>query len=224
MDFSRRLVGTASSRLKTHKTTVESSWYQGVFPSLCSAKLYFPLLYILTDTAEAHTGKKHSSGTCKSSRFQIKNNTNKCNIINTILLFFFFFYLLPVTGYPRTAFLQPSLYHRCTSAVLAGSDLSHVTGSPEDKNALWPSEVEVRLPAGMNLPVPEVCVPDMEFTFVLFASFIHYHNYSLLHNIMAKLYFNLIFHLCTCLFMEYKIDGIQNKSQKELFNEFSSIC
>lgn len=82
-------MGTASSRLKTHKTTVESSWYQGVFPSLCSAKLYFPLLYILTDTAEAHTGKKHSSGTCKSSRFQIKNNTNKCNIINTILHIFF---------------------------------------------------------------------------------------------------------------------------------------
>lgn len=216
MDFSRRLVGTASSRLKTHKTTVESSWYQGVFPSLCSAKLYFPLLYILTDTAEAHIGKKHSSGTCKSSRFQIKNNTNKCNIINTILHFFFTFFLWQVT---------PELLFSNLPSIIAAHQLFW-------QEVIYPMLQEVRRtkmpfdPLKLKSGCLQVwmCVPDMEFRFVLFASFIHYHNYSLLHNIMAKFYFNLIFHLCTCLFMEYKIDGIQNKSQKELFNEFSSIC
>lgn len=58
MDFSRRLVGTASPRLKTHKPTVERGCNEGLFPLLRSAKLYFPLLYILTDTVDAHKGKK----------------------------------------------------------------------------------------------------------------------------------------------------------------------
>lgn len=54
----------------------------------------------------------------------------------------------PVTGYPRGALLQPSLHHLCTPAVLAGSDLPHVAGGPEDTNAVRPPEVEVGLPAG----------------------------------------------------------------------------
>jgi len=69
---------------------------------------------------------------------------------NLTLWFLFLFWLSPAPGDPRAAFLQPPLHPQCTPAVLAGGDLSHVTGSPEDWKALWPHEVRGWLPAGKS--------------------------------------------------------------------------
>lgn len=165
---------------------------------------------MLTDTTEAHTGKNTAAEYAKAADSRLK--TAQISILHLNLFC--------VTGYPWTAFLQPSFHHRCPSAVLAGSDLSHVRGRAEDRNALWPFAVEVGLPAGMSLPaITLTSSRGVGLTWTRHSC----SNWNLLHSIIAKVQtwsemeMNILrikYFLYAHVLLSYKIVGNDQKARR----------